>query len=345
MKRGTVSMQHIAKEIGISKNAVSLALANKPGVGKEMRERVFEVAARMGYKNQRERKPQDARKLLVITPEYNLQDRFFYGDVYLGVQKQAQAAGHFVMLSGISDPMIDSLSMPEAMDSFDFSGVLAVGVLPHDYLKAVMGKGPALVAVDNYYDDLPVNCVVTANQEGAFVAVSHLIELGHRDIGFIAPIAKSSSFFERWQGYSKAMIAHGLDPSRAHSVLDPWPLESLGKDLEEIRASLKAMDGLPSAFACGNDEIAIAVINVLRELGFSVPQDISVTGFDDIDAARFFSPALTTYRVPRVQLGQEGVRFLLSLIADRKHEHETIKRSIYGALLKRNSSGIPGVPR
>jgi DNA-binding LacI/PurR family transcriptional regulator len=341
MKRASVSMQHIAKEIGISKNAVSLALANKPGVGKEMRERVFEVAARMGYKNQRERKPQDARKLLVITPEYNLQDRFFYADIYLGVQKQAQAAGHFIMLSGITESMIASLSMPEAMDSFEFSGVLAVGVLPHDYIQAIMANGIALVAVDNYYDDLPVNCVVTANQEGSFIATSHLIELGHRDIGFIAPIAKSSSFFERWQGYTKAMIARGLVPDPRHSILDPWPLESLGKDLEEIRRSLAAMGSLPSAFVCGNDETAIAVINVLREMGLHVPQDVSVTGFDDIDAARFFSPSLSTYRVPRVQLGQEAVRFLLSLVADRKHEHEIIKRSIYGALLKRDSSGAP----
>ncbi len=342
MRRPKISMKDIAAELGISKNAVSLALGNKPGVSQELRERVFEVAARLGYRGHLDGKASDARKLLILTPEFNVQDRYFYADVYMGIQKQAQVTGHFTMLAGLTEQMIASRTLPEALREFDFNGILTVGVIPHDYLSVIFERRIPVIAVDNFYDDIPVNTVVTANEEGAFSVTRHLIDLGHRQIGYIAPIEKSASFFERYEGFMKAMIYAKLPTERSLSILEPWPLESLGKNQEEIRAGLKAMKRFPTAFVCGNDEIALAVINILRtEHGLRVPQDVSVTGFDDIDAARIFSPALTTYRVPRAQLGQEAVRFLLALIADQRHEHVITKRSLYGSLQVRESTAAP----
>lgn len=341
MRRAAVSMQRIADEVGVSKNAVSLALANKPGVGQEMRERVLEAASRLGYRKPREARPREARSLLVISPEYNLRDRFFYGDVYLGIQKQAQAAGHYVMLSGVSEAMLEAGAMPDAMGEADLAGVLAVGVLPRGYLAAILEKGAALVSIDNHYDDLAIDSVVSANQEGAFAAARHLIGLGHRDMGFIAPVARSSSFYERWQGFQKALATAGLAPDPRRSILDPWPLESLGKELGGLRRALQAMESLPTAFVCGNDELAFALITLLGEMGLSVPRDLSVVGFDDIDAARLFSPALSTYRAPRVQLGQEAVRALLSLPGDRGRGRDPVRRTIYGSFLPRLSSAPP----
>lgn len=339
LRKSKVSMKDIASEIGISKNAVSLALGNKPGVSQDLRERVFEVAARLGYRGHMDSKSADSRKLLILSPEFNLDDRFFYGDVYLGIQKQAQVTGHFTMLVGITPAMIANRTLPGALDDFEFDGILTVGVVPHDYLSVIFERRIPVISVDNYYDDIPINTVVVASEEGAFSLTRHLIELGHRDIGYIAPIENSASFFERYQGYMKAMLYSKLPVDPGLAILEPWPLTSLGKNQEEIRLALKSMKRLPSAFFCGNDEIALAVINILRnEHGKRVPEDISVVGFDDIDAARLFTPGLTTYRVPRVQLGQEAVRFLLALIADPKHEHVITKRSLYGSVQIRGST-------
>lgn len=341
MRKPRISMKDIASELEISKTAVSLALGNKPGVSKELRERIFEAAARFGYKVTQKNQAPDSRKLLIITAEFNIMDRFFYSDIFLGVQKQAQVTGHFTMLTGITEAMIKKNILPDAMEEFAFDGILSVGVIPHDYLKLIIAKDIPFISVDNYYDDMPINAVVTANEEGSFEATRHLIDLGHRDIGFIAPIENSSSFFERWEGYCKALVYAKIPVQEQLSILEPWSLAFLGKDLEQIRKAIASMKRLPSAFVCGNDEMAIAVANVLRDMGKSVPEDISLTGFDDIEAARFFSPAITTYRVPRVQLGQEAVRFLLSVIADRKHEHSVIKRALYGSLQIRGSTAAP----
>jgi DNA-binding LacI/PurR family transcriptional regulator len=342
MRKPKISMKNIAAELDVSKNAVSLALGNKPGVSQELRERIFEVAARLGYRGHLDNHSEDSRKLLILAPEFNLEDRFFYPDVYLGIQKQAQVTGHFTMLAGVTQSMIAEKIAPAALDNFEFNGILTVGVIPHDYLSVIFERNIPVVAVDNFYDDLPVNTVVTANEEGAFAVTRHLIDLGHREIGYVAPIENSASFFERYEGFMKAMIYAKLKAERSLSILEPWSLVSLGKNQEEIRSALKAMKRFPTAFICGNDEIALAVINILRsEHGKRVPEDISVAGFDDIDAARLFSPALTTYHVPRVQLGQEAVRFLLALMADSKRDHVITKRSLYGSLQVRASTAAP----
>lgn len=343
MRRAQVSMKDIAAELGISKNAVSLALGNRPGVSQDLRERVLAVSSRMGYRVPQDNRPGEPRKLLIVTPEFNLEDRMFYSDVYLGIQKQAQVTGHFTMLVGISQPMLDQGELPRALSEHDFDGILCVGVVPHDYMALLCERAKPLVAVDNFYDDIPVNTVVTANEEGAFAITRHLLGLGHRDIGFMAPIENSASFFERWQGFRKAMLYSKVPILEELCVLSPWSLESLGKDLSEVRREIGAMQRIPSAFICGNDEIAMALIRVLGELGKSVPRDVSVAGFDDIDAARVFSPSLSTYRVPRVQLGQEAVRFLLALIADSKHYHLISKRALYGSLELRASTARPAI--
>jgi DNA-binding LacI/PurR family transcriptional regulator len=338
VRKPRIAMKDIAAELGISKNAVSLALGNKPGVSQELRERVFEVAARVGYHGHADTRMVGSRKLLIISPEVYVEDRFFYSDIYLGIQKQAQVTGHFTMLSGLTQKMFQENILPDVITDYEFDGILTVGVIPHDYLQLIFERNIPTVTVDNYYDDLPVNTVVTANEEGAYTVTKHLIELGHRDIGFIAPIENSASFFERWQGYVKAMVYSKLPVGDEFSIKESWSLSSLGKNPEDVRKAIAALPRLPSAFVCGNDEIAISVMNVLREMGNSVPGDISVTGFDDIDAARFYVPALTTYQVPRVQLGQEAVRFLLSIIADKKRGHVVTKRSLYGALQVREST-------
>ncbi len=342
MRKPKISMKDIAAELSISKNAVSLALGNKPGVSQELRERIFEVAARLGYRGHLENRSDDSRKLLILAPEFNLEDRYFYPDVYLGIQKQAQVTGHFTMLAGVTPSMIEEKKPPAALVNFEFNGILTVGVIPHDYLSVIFERKIPVVAVDNFYDDLPVNTVVTANEEGAFAVTKHLIDLGHKDIGYVAPIENSASFFERYEGFMKAMIYAKLKVDRGLSILEPWSLASLGKNQGEIRSALKGMKRLPTAFVCGNDEIAIALMNILKsDHGKRVPEDISVAGFDDIDAARLYSPALTTYHVPRVQLGQEAVRFLLALIADSKRDHVITKRSLYGSLEVRASTAKP----
>jgi len=334
-----VSMQQIADAMGISKNAVSLALSGKPGVSDSLRDRVFETANRLGYRAKADKEGVRTRNLLVLIPVYIRHERGFYREICWAIERRAAENGYTAVLCEVTEHMEAENQLPEEWRHVVHEGLLLVGVFRESYVRHLLKLRAPLVVVDHDYDTLKLDAVVTANTTEAYRIVSYLIGLGHRRIGFIGAIGMTRSFMERWLGYCQAMNAAGFDIPEADCLTSAAPLATLHSQPSEVQAWLAGLPDYPSAWFCANDRIAVNLIELLSAMGERIPHDVSVAGFDDIEEASQATPKLTTVQVQREQLGYEAVDFLIRKI---DYGGNPTKLSIYGAFIERESCGPAG---
>jgi len=328
--RKRVSMQDIADYVGVSKNAVSLALNNKPGVSDELRKKIIDVAMELGYGDFRKK----TKSILVLVPEYISNDSIFYNDIYWSIDREVKLNGYNSVLTSVSQEFEHKLKLPTIYHEMDFAGIILIGVFSEQYVKKIVDTGLPVLSIDHYYDNITIDSVVTANEECAYLAVKHLIDNGHREIGYIGSIEMTASLYDRWCGYKRAMERHGLPVKEEYCILKSSPLKNLLSDVAELEEALNKMDRFPTAWFCGGDRIAIALIQALSKRNISVPDDISVMGFDDLEIARLVVPSLSTVRVRRDLLSFEAVRLMIDKISNKV---EGKKISIYGELVIRSS--------
>jgi DNA-binding LacI/PurR family transcriptional regulator len=328
-----VSMQDIAEYLSISKNAVSLALNNKPGVSEELRKRVFKAAQELNYGGLGQKRK--SSNIIVLIPEYISDDTYFYNDIYWTIEREAKQQGYNAILTSIGSEMEDALQLPDIYFEMDFTGIMIIGIFSDKYVEKLAAMDLPLLSVDHYYDGIVLDSVVTANEEGAYIAVEHLINNGHRDIGYIGSIDMTASLYERWNGYLKAMRRHNLEVNFEHCITKPSSLSHLLNDIEELEKSINEMDTFPTAWFCGGDRIAISLINVLSRKNIKVPDDISVMGFDDIQASSIIVPPLSTFRVQRELMGKMAVDMLIKKI--NGSGNNKLKLAIHGELVVRDS--------
>jgi len=326
-------MQDIASHLGVSKNAVSLALNDKPGVSDQLRAQVFEAANRLNYrltkKNNRKR-----NHLLVLIPSYIKNDRIFYYELFWAIEQRTKENGYHAVIHGVTPEMEENLIMPDMNTEMSIHGILIVGVLRVEFVRKLLDSGLPLVTVDHCYESLQLDAVVTANEDESYKMVKHLIDHGHREIGFIGSVEMTRSFKERWAGYTNAMQDANLEINRHHCLLQSSPLSVLLSSKDELTTFIDGLQSMPTAWFCANDAIAITMIQILQVRGIKVPDDISIAGFDDIAAAAMIVPTLTTIQVQREQLGFEAVDFLIRKI---EYGGAPAKISIYGELIVRSS--------
>ena len=330
-----VSLQTIADRIGVSKYSVSLALNNKPGVSEELRKKIFEVSQEMGYEKVKRKVLPQNLNIVILIPEYIHKDTFFYNDIYWAIERWIQIKGHTAILTSINKQMEKMLMLPVGFAEREIAGVLTVGVLSEAYIKKLKETGVPLISVDQYYDAVNVDVVGTANEEGAFQVVEYLIENGHRDIGFIGSIGMTSSVYERWCGYQKAMLKYNLKINREHCILEGASLETQFGIQTELESFVDKLVSYPTAWFCAADRTAVNLINILVKQGLSVPEDISVAGFDNQAISSISVPALTTYNVKRTDMGKLAVDRILKKIAEPASP--TMKTALYGEMVIRES--------
>ena len=162
---------------------------------------------------------------------------------------------------------------------------------------------------------------------------SYLHELGHRKIGFITPPKDHSSFLERFEGYQLALYKYGI-PFREDYVVNA----PSNPDPESVQSILE-MKSRPTAIMCVNDYTALVLLRAARKMGIAVPQELSVTGFDDLDQSATAKPPLTTVRISTVEMGRLAVRRLVEKIERR--DHDEVRIEIQGELVQRQSCAPP----
>jgi DNA-binding LacI/PurR family transcriptional regulator len=173
----------------------------------------------------------------------------------------------------------------------------------------------------------------------------HLIELGHRKIAYLGNKLGGRTTEERERGFREEMNAKGLEVPEAYVYLTPQGTPAGGYAGVQYLCSLPE---LPTAIMCYNDYLAVGVYGALSQAGLRIPQDISVTGFDDITIAPYLIPALTTLRQHKVELGVRAVRMMLEMLEQKRDRSDPLpepqKVNIKGELCIRGSTAPPARP-
>lgn len=222
-----ISMQNIADRLGLSKNAVSLALSGKKGVSETVRRSVLAAAEELGYEPPAAagRTDRASRNVLVLVPErvvsYADNEHFhFFHDMLWILEESIRARGCNAVIARIDAQMESGLMLPRLYDDVDHIGLILFGIVDKPYARRVWETGSPLVMLDSYYRDLPCAAAVSANTEGAEAVVRRLIARDHRRIGFIGPANLTTSHEERWFGYWRAMREAGLPIEESHTLLE-----------------------------------------------------------------------------------------------------------------------------
>jgi len=304
------TISDVAARAGVSPSTVSRVLNGRPGISEETRLKVLEAAKELGYypaMTGRGLALGRTENLGFITHHrHTLNPGSFYGGVLAGVDSEARAHGFHVLFSTNTSDRLPAMVKEQRVDGL----ILAGCDIPRDLIVALKAHEVPLVLVDNHLDK--VDSVFTDNVGGAREAVTHLIRLGHKKIGFVCEWFGDLSFAERFEGYKLALQEHGL-PYDEKLAADGLPREE-GSGYVAMKKLLER--SIPSAVFAANDMTAAEAIRAIKETGLRVPEDIAVVGFDDGSLAPHTEPPLTTMRVFRERMGVMAAKRLLELIED-----------------------------
>lgn len=325
-----VRMADIAQKLGISVVSVSKGLAGKDGVSEELRQKILSAARDLGYTAPAERKKEIrlSGNIGILVADRFFADHAFYPAMYRSMLKQCTASGFSGLLEIVFPEEERKCVVPPIITNNKVDGLIFMGQMNRNYLKTMMNFDLPYVFLDFYDDFLPADRVISDNTTGGYMLANHIISTGRTKIGFVGSIFATSSIMDRYLGYTRALLQAGLLPRKV------WQLED--RDETGSFIPLQLPDELPEAFICSCDEVAYNLVETLKRAGFRVPQDVAVTGYDDIQFAQISNPQLTTYHVNVKEMGQEAVDRIVRRINGKKSPAgDTI---IHGTLIRRDST-------
>ena len=324
------TMADIANELGISKNAVSLALRGKEGISEGLRRRIVETASALQYGGLQQQKLRGCILALIPRRLATVESGAFYQQLCFHMEAYAQSQGLQLIISSVSEAEEENPRPPALLGSIRCIGLMTIGNLSKAYCTMIGGLGLRYVMVDQYYDSLIASSVTTANTAGAYQLTEHLIENGHSNIQFFGMRFRTASLNDRWAGYFRAMHDHKL-PILRNTVT--WCQDAGGAtERSLVKSALDQLEALPTAVVCGHDNIARDVILTLGERGLRCPEDVSVVGFDNIQTPEVLALNLTTYHTPKVNIAHTAIDLFMQTENDLPR-----KVSIFGEIVFRSS--------
>jgi len=312
------SVKKISEVTGFSTATVSNALNMKRGVNRETVERIFQAAEELGYSLSA--KGLKSIKFVLFRGTGQIIDgSAFHPEVIEGVEQAAKENGLstiFVRLDRDAPDYEEQVSKL-AMDLSCGVILLATEMQKEDFERFLSFKTP-LVLLDGWYDGMPFDGVLMNNRESAEMAVTYLIEHGHRHIGYIGGSFRIQNFKSRERGFRMALEEQGLECRPEWRILVGTSMESA---FDGMLRWLEGEPELPTAFFADNDLIALGAIKALAQKGIRVPEDVSVVGFDNLPYSAISAPALTTIQVHKHSMGQMAVHHLLSVASGQQSCH------------------------
>jgi LacI family transcriptional regulator len=337
----TATMDDIARETGLSKMTVSRALSNKGYVSERSRKLILAAAKKFDYQiNMLARQLSSNRTYLlgVITPFRGLLGTFYFGQVLQGVQLALSGTGyHVALFDSQSEDFNNGTKCANLCRQRRVDGLIVVAPgLDDQFPLTFANLQMPMVVVGSSFRQKTINYVDVDNVGAASAVTEYLVRLGHKKIGFLRGPAELRNAAERELAFRKTLAAHGL------TIVEKWILQG---DYETRKAFHLALELLskgnrPTAIFAANDLMAYGVLDAARMLKLNVPEDLSVAGFDDLEASAEWVPSLTTAAQPMKQLGQVAAGYLLDWL-NRKDASPSLHQKLSAKLVIRASTAPP----
>ncbi len=311
-ERGPPTIQDVAREAKVSTATVSRALSAPDRVAEATRRAVMAAIERTGYRvNQTARNLRRQRTGAIVVLVPNIGNPFF-SRVLAGIEAAASREGLNVLIADSQQAQARDGQLRSYLHDNRADGIISLdGSLSDGFFAAANRGRPPVVYACEWSPGTRLPSIRFDNEGGAALAVRHLVELGHRRIGHILGPADNVLTHARLAGVESALGGVGL------AVRRDWFFDgdfSLAAGARAAQAWL-GMAERPSAVTASSDEMACGFMSELHRAGVSVPRDVSVVGFDDIDISERFIPGLTTIRQPRQEIGGRAASVLIGLIA------------------------------
>ena len=322
-----VTMRDIGAALGVSTVTISKALSGKEGVSDAVRDKIIETARQMGYHYGAPQPEAEGKIIGILIADRHFSAPSFYSALYRELLREVKEAGMLGVLEIVSDQEEMSQTPPLSMTVQKVSGIVLVGQFADEYVSAVLDTGLPTVLLDFFCDGLDVDAVVSDGSGGCYQVTRYLIERGHRDIGFVGNLDRTTSIMDRYSGFLRAMMTAGL------AVREDWLLRDSDRQGRYPR-QFDLPKSLPTAFVCNNDMVACLLANQLEAQGVRVPEDVSIVGFDNFVYGEGVRP-ITTYAVDQQRMAQETVRRMKTRI----HEgmEGPVRLSVSGWFVERDS--------
>jgi len=309
-------MSDVARQAKVSLMTVSRVINNKGDVSSETRQRVLEIITNLGYRPSaiaRSLATKETSTIGLVVPDVS---NAFFAEITQGVERLAYSRGYHVFLCNTEEDPQRELAVIQSLEEKRVDGlILCSSRLDEEKLIDIMANLPAVVLINRRLHQTgedTFDSITLDDERGGRLATQHLIQKGHRQVGFLAGPPASYSAAGRRKGYLAALQDAGIH------LVDGWMKHcqpSVEGGYEATRCLLGTHPQLTALF-CFNDLVAVGALQACDELRRRVPDDLAIVGHDDILVAALVSPALTTCRVPRYELGARAVNALLERLRD-----------------------------
>ena len=333
-----VTIQDIANELQLSRNTVSKAINNTGVLADATREKILRKAAEMGYKQfaylplfqedtakaaEHSILPSDKREIAMLTTQF-LSSSHFSSMMLDRFQSEIAHLHSCTTIHRISPIELKEKKLPSSLNIQRTAGIICFEVFDYDYAQMLCDLDVPLLFVDTPVMDmrppLKADRLYMENRIEVQNAVAHMVQRGKKRISFAGDKNHCQSFFERYMAYKDAVEYFGLTEGLSTCAM-PSGQQNYPVSLYETIRRFKTM---PDAFVCANDFVAMDLVKALNELGYSVPDDIWVCGFDDSQEASYFAPRLTSIHIHGQIMGYTAANLLMTRIEEPSLNYRTV---------------------
>ncbi len=341
----TVKLADIAQKLGVSTVTVSKALSGHKGVSEEMREKIKLLADEMGYvKSAAPEKGKGEKSYtigIVAAKRYLDEVQSFYWRVYQDLSQCAAGRNCFTMLEVVSYEDEREGKMPKMVTESKIEAVIVMGTFKVEYAQLLRKNiGLPLILLDTLGPDAEFDAVVSNNMMGAYRMVNYLFDMGHSKIGFVGTRLATASIDDRYFGYLKSAMEHGME------VQPQWLLDDRDRDTGmggyDSHYHLPQKREMPTAFFCNCDKAAEVMVHKLTDYGYRVPEDVSLAGFDNYLGDPLFQTGITTYAINTREMARRAIHILVHKL--REPDYSTGVYMIDGTFIERESVRRIGPP-
>jgi DNA-binding LacI/PurR family transcriptional regulator len=342
MKFEAITIKDIAKALGLSTSTVSRALRDSYEISPETKKLVLEYAEKNNYHpnpialSLKERR---SRSIGVIVCEIA---NSYFSQVINGIESIAYNNGYNVIIAQSRESFDRELLNLQYLTSRSIDGlIISVSTETKDfsYLKELHQKGMPIVFFDRIVSEIETHKVIADNFKGAYDATVHLINSGYRRIATLSNPELVSITKERLAGFRAALLDNGIDVDESlikycqHGGMIKEELEAVVKELFNLKKK-------PDAIFASADKLTTGCLRILKAKGLSVPGDIGLIGFSNIDLAELLDPPLSVIRQPAFEMGEAATNMLLQLIESKRQVTDFETKVFTTELLIRESTKV-----
>lgn len=318
------TIKDVAKKAGVTHTTVSRVIHNDPRISEPTRQRVLKAIEAVGYEPNlvaRGLVRRHTQLIALITPELAP----YVLPIVRSVAESCARCHYAAVLFPTNTWQHEALSFEHVARNWLVDGALVYNVVYHETVPPgvldMQARGLPFVFINKFLNDPRVNAAGVDNEYAVELAVEHLVGLGRKRLAIIYGNPSSVDGAERLHAFQKSLHRRKLPLPKKRMACGYWYEDPAYQETLKMLESPDRPDGI----FCANDTMAIGALRAIREKNLRVPQDVAVVGFDDLEAARYVSPPLTTIRPPLFEAGAEAFSLLMDILKNPRQPPRQIK--------------------